>query len=271
MTLGAPALIVVLVLFAAGVMMVRRVRSRAPGARAHDGGAPARRAVGRWAWRLFRREWHQQLLVLSLIIVAVAATVVGAAVAVDSEVPASNGFGTATDMATFTSAGPQMSSEVAMIRGRYGRTDVIENESRPIPGSVGDYQLRAQRPNGPFGRPMLSLLSGHYPTAPGETALTPSLASNLGLKVGDIWPQGDSERPLRVVGLVQDPRELRGPVRPRGPWPGGHADRGDRALRRAAASRPNKSGRTCKARPALRRATRSLRSSSAGGSRWGCC
>ncbi len=208
MTLRAPALILVLVLFAAGVMMVRRVRSRAPGARAHDGGAPARRAVGRWAWRLFRREWHQQLLVLSLIIVAVAATVVGAAVAVDSEVPASNGFGTATDMATFTSAGPQMSSEVAMIRGRYGRADVIENESRPMPGSVGDYQLRAQRPNGPFGRPMLSLLSGHYPTAPGETALTPSLASNLGLKVGDIWPQGDSERPLRVVGLVQDPENF---------------------------------------------------------------
>ena len=41
------------------------------------GGVPARRAMVRWAWRLFRREWRQQLLILLLIIVAVAAVVVG--------------------------------------------------------------------------------------------------------------------------------------------------------------------------------------------------
>ncbi len=209
MTLGAPALIFILVLLAVGVVMTRR-RQRC-GARVgttSGGGAPARRAVSRWAWRLFRREWRQQLLVLSLIIVAVAATVVGAAVAIDSEVPASNGFGTASDMATFTSPGPQMSSELAMIKARYGRTDVIENEARPIPGSVGSYQLRAQGPDGPFGRPMLSLLSGDYPATAGETDLTPSLASSLGLKIGSTWPQGDHERPFRVVGLVQDPQNF---------------------------------------------------------------
>ena len=38
-----------------------------------DGGVPARRAVIRWAWRLFRREWRQQLLVLTLLMIAVAA------------------------------------------------------------------------------------------------------------------------------------------------------------------------------------------------------
>jgi len=48
-----------------------------------NGGRPARRAVVRWAWRLFRREWRQQTLVLALIVVAVAATIVGAAVAFD--------------------------------------------------------------------------------------------------------------------------------------------------------------------------------------------
>src|ERR1019366_10280748 len=36
-------------------------------------GLPARRAVTRWAWRLLRREWRQQLLILGLIAVAVAA------------------------------------------------------------------------------------------------------------------------------------------------------------------------------------------------------
>ena len=33
---------------------------------AGNGGVPARRAVIRWAWRMFRREWRQQLLVLAL-------------------------------------------------------------------------------------------------------------------------------------------------------------------------------------------------------------
>ena len=43
------------------------------------GGMPARRAVLRWAWRLFRREWRQQSIVLALLLVAVAATTVGPA------------------------------------------------------------------------------------------------------------------------------------------------------------------------------------------------
>ena len=45
-----------------------------------NGGIPARRAVFRWGWRLFRREWRQQLLVLGLLTVAVAATIWGASV-----------------------------------------------------------------------------------------------------------------------------------------------------------------------------------------------
>ena len=65
-----------------------------------NGGVPARRAVIRWAWRMFRREWRQQLLVLALIMVAVAATVVGAAVATNTPPPAGAGFGTAQDVAT---------------------------------------------------------------------------------------------------------------------------------------------------------------------------
>ena len=60
-----------------------------------NGGVPARRVVIRWAWRLFRREWRQQLLVLILVLVAVAATVIGATVATDTPPAANVGFGTA--------------------------------------------------------------------------------------------------------------------------------------------------------------------------------
>ena len=58
-------------------------------------GAPARRAVLRWALRLFRREWRQQLLVLTLITIAVAATIFGAALGTNTPLPANAGFGSA--------------------------------------------------------------------------------------------------------------------------------------------------------------------------------
>ena len=40
-----------------------------------NGGVAARRAVTRWARRMFRREWRQQLLVVTLLTVAVAAAI----------------------------------------------------------------------------------------------------------------------------------------------------------------------------------------------------
>ena len=93
MTLRAPALVGAIVLVGLAVWVARRWVIKHRTAAAAEGGVPARRAVSRWAWRLFRREWRQQLLVLSLIVVAVAATVVGAAVAIDSVVPANAGLG----------------------------------------------------------------------------------------------------------------------------------------------------------------------------------
>ena len=41
-------------------------------ARRGDGGAVARRAVARWGWRLFRREWRRHFLIIVMLMVAVA-------------------------------------------------------------------------------------------------------------------------------------------------------------------------------------------------------
>src|SRR6202045_2676664 len=106
-----------------------------------DGGIPARRAVVRWAWRLFRREWRQQLLILALITVAVAATFVGSAVATNTPPPAGAGVGTATHMATFPSPSPHATAGIAALAHRFGRVEVIENETFPVPGSVTTYSL----------------------------------------------------------------------------------------------------------------------------------
>jgi putative ABC transport system permease protein len=151
----------------------------------------------RWGWRLLRREWRQQLLILALIIVAVAATFVSSAVAIDTQVPATAGFGTAQDLATFSGSGPQLASQIAALQHRFGRVDVIENQTLRVPGSVFTYYLRAQNSRGVFGGPMLSLVSGHYPTTPGQVAVTSGLASQLRLRVGGTGTVGGRAR--RVV------------------------------------------------------------------------
>ena len=176
-----------------------------PGRAGSHGGLPARRAVMRWAWRMFRREWRQQFLVLALITVAVGATVIGAAVATDTPPPAGAGFGTAADLATF-SGGPHLAGQIASLRQRFGRVDVIENQAVSVPGSVETFSLRAQDPHGPFGQPMLSLISGRYPAGPGQAALTPDLARTLNLTAGDLWSGGG--RSWRITGIVQNPQSL---------------------------------------------------------------
>ena len=178
------------------------------------GGVPARRAMIRWAWRLFKREWRQQLLILLLVVVAVAAVVVGAAVAVNTPPPANAGFGTADDLAIYTSTpsakqAPNLNlhsvdAQIAALEHRFGRVQVIANETFHVPGSSQTYQLRSQDPYGPYGGPMLQLLSGKFPTGPNQIALTPELASELNLRVGETWSQGGKT----VVGIVQNPQSL---------------------------------------------------------------
>ncbi len=83
---------------------------------------------------------------------------------------------------------------------------MIENQTIGVPGSVLTYSLRAQNPHGPFGQPMLSLTSGHYPAGPGQVALTSGVASELRLKIGDTWRGAGAAR--RVVGIVANPQDL---------------------------------------------------------------
>ena len=195
--------------------MSTELLERTARAGAGNGGVPARRAVIRWAWRMFRREWRQQLLVLALIVVALAATVVGAAVATNTPPPAGAGFGTAQDLATFQPGAPhkggpptasQFARQIAALEHRFGPVDVIENQVVAVPGSISTYDLRAQNPAGPFGQPMLSLVSGHYPAGPGQVAVTDGVASTFNLKIGDEWHQGAVTR--QVTGIVQNPQSL---------------------------------------------------------------
>ncbi len=172
---------------------------------ARDGGVAARRAVIRWAWRMFRREWRQQLLVLALIIVAVGALFVAAAVATNNPTPANVSFGSAQDLATFEGPVLHLSAKVAALEHRFGRVQVIENETLTIPGTTETYQLRAESSHGAFSGPMLSLLSGRYPSSASEVAVTQGVASAFSLRIGSNWTEGGITR--KMVGIVEDPLE----------------------------------------------------------------
>src|ERR1700683_3630386 len=180
-----------------------------------NGGVPARRAVIRWAVRLLRREWRQQVVILALITAgggprvggaAVAATVVGSAVATTTPSPATAAFGTAQDLATFTGPGSRVAAEIASISRRFGAVDVIENQTFPVPGSIQTYSLRAQNPRGPFGQPMLSLISGQFPAGAGQVPVTSGLASGFHLAVGNSWTVGGVTR--KVTGIAANPQNL---------------------------------------------------------------
>ena len=83
---------------------------------------------------------------------------------------------------------------------------MIENQVLQVPGSTATYDLRAQDVHGAFGRPMLSLLQGHYPAGPGQVAVTPGVARQFDLAVGHVWHQGGVTR--TVTGIVQNPQSL---------------------------------------------------------------
>lgn len=168
---------------------------------------PGRRAVLRWAWRLFRREWRQQLLVLALVTVSVAAAVAGASVTVNAASRTSSELGDAGAMIRLDGTHPAMArAGVAEAKQRFGKVEVIGHTSVTVPGSAGRLDVRAQDPHGLYGHPMLALREGRSPTKAGEVALTDGAADLFSSGVGDRVDLGGVER--TVVGRVENPGDL---------------------------------------------------------------
>jgi len=171
------------------------------------GGIVAHRAVVRWAVRLFRREWRQQLLVLGLLTVAVAATIWGASAVTNAQLADPNypTFGIAAVSVTLPGTDPQLAADIATIQGRLGPADVIENQNIAT-GTTQSVQLRAESPHGHYNAPLLGLVSGTYPAGPGQVALTSQVASLYDAHVGGSWQAVGTT--WRVIGIVQDPSNL---------------------------------------------------------------
>ena len=123
-------------------------------------------AVVRWAWRLFRREWRQQILVLTLLTVAVGAAVGLAAAAYNiAPVEGEAEFGTATSFFRFDEPQPEaLQAKLEAGEEWFGAIDVIGHRSVSVPGSIETVDYRTQDPQGPFGTPMLDLRRRSVPT-----------------------------------------------------------------------------------------------------------
>jgi putative ABC transport system permease protein len=175
---------------------------------AHAGsGIVARRAVIRWGWRLFRREWRQQLLVLGLLTVAVAATIWGASVVTNTQLPNPNfaTLGTAAASVTLPGTDPHLAADIAAIQDHWGPADRIEDQ-KIAAGTTQSVQLRAENPHGHYNSPLLSLVSGTYPAGPGQVALTSQVETLYDTHVGGTWQAAGTT--WRVTGIVQDPSNL---------------------------------------------------------------
>lgn len=173
-----------------------------------DGGAPARRAVARWAWRLFRREWRSQSLVLVLLGLAVAAAVGGAAAAYNLAPAEGNAaFGQATHSLEFDEPEAQgLVVDIAAADEWFDTVDVIGRRYFTVPGLFDPIELRSQDPHGPSSAPMLALVEGRYPTADDEMAVTDGTSDTLGATLDATVELGGTR--WVVVGVVENPSNL---------------------------------------------------------------
>lgn len=171
------------------------------------GGVAGRRAVTRWAWRMFRREWRQQIIVLVLLSVTVAAAVFAAISAYNITPSESAQFGNADRRLTLSSPDSEaLTTEVAKLADQYAPVEQIWHAQLPIPGSVENVDLRAEDPHGPYSGPLLTLLHGQYPTKAGEVAVTDGIAATFGVGVGD--QLRILVDPWTVVGVVENSTQL---------------------------------------------------------------
>ena len=169
------------------------------------GGLAARRPLIRWAWRLFRREWRQQILVIALITIAVAAAVTSVTVAYNSGPLDYAEFGSANALLELDAADPRkLEASLAAAEKRFGTTDVIGHRSLPVPGGVDTIEVRAQDPHGPYAG--LALRRGSYPEGASQVAVTDGVAKLLRLETGNTLALDGRRR--TVVGIVENPREL---------------------------------------------------------------
>jgi putative ABC transport system permease protein len=172
-----------------------------------SGGAAGRRVVTRWARRLLRREWRQQILVLALLTLTVGAAAFGVSAAYNVTSQPSSQFGSASYLLQFTGPGQQtVTADIATARKAFGAIQVIGRQFARVPGSTQMVEYRALSPDGPYSGPMIALVQGHYPSGAGQVAVTTGVAQALAVHIGSVLSLPGHHQ--RVTGIVENPSDL---------------------------------------------------------------
>jgi putative ABC transport system permease protein len=173
-----------------------------------SGGTAGRRVVTRWARRLLRREWRQQMLVLALLALTVGAACFGVAAAYNLAPPPSPQLGSADYLLQFAGPGGKaMTADIAAARKAFGSIEVVGHQFVPIPGSAQSVEFRALSPGGPYSGPMLAIVQGRYPSSAGQVAVTRGLAQALQVHIGSVLSLPGHHQ--RVTGIVENPSDLK--------------------------------------------------------------
>ncbi|HEY0519684.1 MAG TPA: ABC transporter permease [Ilumatobacteraceae bacterium] len=177
------------------------------GVRTAKGRGSARRAVARWALRLFVRERRQQTVVVVVIAIAVAAAVCSVATVYNTPATQAGRFGTAKQLISYGSSDPAaIADAVAAAGASLGTIEVIGHSELAIPGSTETYDVRVQDPAGVYAASTLRLRDGRLPTASLEAAVTRDVAATFAVSIGGSIPIGGTAR--TVVGIVENPLDL---------------------------------------------------------------
>src|SRR5262245_39822695 len=156
---------------------------------------------------MFRREWRQQLLVVTLLTLAVAASI-GSITLASNTVPADNGdFGSARTVLSFDGSDPQrLQAGLSAATRFFGTLDIVGHRSVHVPGSVETVDYRSQAPGGTYSGELLALRRGTYPAGPYDVAVTDGIAESLRVELGSTLALDGHRR--TVVGIVENPRKL---------------------------------------------------------------
>ena len=148
---------------------------------------------------MFRREWRQQILVIALLTVAVAAAISSVTIAYNSGYADDAEFGSASYLLRFDGTDSRaLEAGLDSARKSFGTTEVIGYRTFAVPGSVETVEFRAQDPRGAFGSSLLALRRGSYPVGPRQVAITDGVADLLALEIGETLALDG--RPRTVVG-----------------------------------------------------------------------
>lgn len=166
----------------------------------------AQRALLRWSWRQLRREWRQQLLVLSLVAIAIAIATFFATLTFYLNQPPSVFAGSATHRLIVFESEVGIEATVREIADSFGTVELTTSKTVSRDGSTIEFLMSDPRSVSIFGAEPIRLIDGHRPTSPSEIGLSRPLADQLDADIGTSIPIDGQT--MMVVGLLEDPASL---------------------------------------------------------------